>query len=443
MLSIAALIALSFFSPQEVSETSHGPGPGEPGLVQTWSQYHGALGNRTCSELLGRRSWLPDAPPVVWKTATPRGFSSFVVDDRRAYTLVAGSNSDGIQAGSARGEVCVALDLDTGRELWRTALGSGAYDSGGDRGEPGNDGGDGPRTTPSVDAAGVFVLDSFLELSALNRDSGKLMWKHDIVAEFDGRLIDWQNAASPLIEGDLILVAGGGAGQSLLAFDKHTGSLVWKRGDERMTHATPIAVTMHSQRMVIFYLQSGLVAVDPSDGRELWRQPFDYRVSSAASPVVAGDIVYVSAGYGVGAAAFRLRPSDEGFACELLWRKRNRLMNHWSTPVVHGGHLFGLFSFKKYGEGPLQCVDLASGEVKWSREGFGPGNCILVGEDLVVLSDAGEVVLVAATEEVYRELARSDVLVGKCWSSPAFSAGQLYVRSTLEGARLDLSDAGK
>ena len=101
-----------------------------------------------------------------------------------------------------------------------------------------------------------------------------------------------------------------------------------------------------------------------------------------------------------------------------------------------------MFSFKKYGEGPLQCIELATGDVLWSADGFGPGNCILVGEDLIALSDAGEVVLVEANPDEYRELARAQVLEGKCWSSPIFADGQLYVRSTQEGARIDLSERG-
>ena len=91
-----------------------------------------------------------------------------------------------------------------------------------------------------------------------------------------------------------------------------------------------------------------------------------------------------------------------------------------------------MFSFKEYGKGPLKCVELASGEERWSQDGFGPGNCILVGSVLVALSDAGELVLVDPRPEGYAELARADVLAGKCWSTPSFSDGQLYARSTSE-----------
>ncbi|HMQ21072.1 MAG TPA: hypothetical protein PKE00_01190, partial [Planctomycetota bacterium] len=140
------------------------------------------------------------------------------------------------------------------------------------------------------------------------------------------------------------------------------------------------------------------------------------------------------------APVFEVLRDDEGaFDVQLLWRKPNKLMNHWSTPLVKDGHLYGMFSFKKYGKGPLACVDLRSGETRWSQEGFGPGNCILVGTTLVALSDKGEVVLADASPEGYHELARRDVLKGKCWSQPAFADGKLYVRSTSEGACIALT----
>ena len=400
-----------------------------PSTGDGWPQYNGPAGDRVSREALGLKSFPAAGPPRAWKVALADGFSSFAVQGGRAFTLV-------VRDGR---EVLVALDAATGKEAWSAPLGKKEYDGGGDSGTDDNKGGDGPRSTPSVADGRVFAFDARLGLFCFEAASGKPLWKHDLLEEFGGRNIQWQNAASPLVEGGLVLVAGGGADESLLAFDAKTGEVAWARGDERMTHATPIAATIQGVRQAIFFLQSGLVAVAPESGEELWRTEFPYRVSSAASPVVSGDVVYCSAGYGVGAAAWRIEKSGAKLVPQLLWRASNKLVNHWSTPVVKDGHLYGLFSFKEYGEGPLKCVELATGEERWTREGFGPGNCILVGETLVVLSDAGEVVLVQPDPAAYRELARADVLDGKCWSSPAHSDGALYVRSTREGARLDLS----
>jgi len=400
----------------------------------TWRQYHGPTGDRRGGGEIALTSWPEDGPPVAWRVETNAGFSSFAVAEGRAYTLVLRKVD-----GKSR-EVCVALDLSSGKELWASApMAAPDYDGGGDAGAGENKGGDGPRSTPSVVDGRVHVLDANLGLYAFDAATGETLWHQDLVRDFDGRNIRWQSAASPLIEGEHVLVAGGGKGRSLLAFHRATGEPVWGTADETMTHATPVAATIHGLRQVIFLVQSGLVAVDPQTGDELWRAQYPYSTSSAASPVVSGDLVYVSAGYGVGAGLFRVQREEAGLAAELVWQQRNKLINHWSTPVCVDGYLYGMFSFKKYGEGPLCCVRLSDGETMWSRDGFGPGNVILVGDTVVALADSGEVVLVETTPQSYREVARADVLEGKCWSSPSFAAGQLYLRSTTEGVRLDLS----
>ncbi len=154
------------------------------------------------------------------------------------------------------------------------------------------------------------------------------------------------------------------------------------------------------------------------------------RPSTAASPIVFENYVYGSAGYGVGAKLFEIKGNE----ASLVWEKPNRLMNHWSTPVFHDGHLYGMFSFKKYGRGPLECVDPMTGEIKWSERGFGPGNCIVVNGKIIALSDSGELVVAEATPDKYVELSRNKVLNGKCWSMPAIVDGKIYLRSTAEGA---------
>jgi outer membrane protein assembly factor BamB len=372
---------------------------------------------------------------LVWKHPTPDGFSSFSVSEGRAFTLIQG------KVEGANREICVAFDADSGRRLWERPVGVAKYDGGGDSGTSSNSGGDGPRSTPAVDGDSVYVLSAQLYLACLDAATGGQRWSKDILREFKGRNITWQSAASPLIDGNLVFVAGGGPDQSLLAFDKTSGEAVWKMGDERMTHATPTIATLLGTRQVIFFTQNGLVSVEATTGMPLWRYAFPYRVSSAASPVVGGDIVYCTAGYGVGAAAVRVTRSGERFAATELWRSRGDrpVANHWSTPVYHDGHLYGMFSFKEYGTGPVKCVELATGKVKWEQKGFGPGNMILANDRLLALSDAGELVLMEASPAAYRELARADVLEGKCWSTPALSGGRVYARSTVEGVCLEVT----
>ncbi|HXI50943.1 MAG TPA: PQQ-binding-like beta-propeller repeat protein, partial [Candidatus Saccharimonadales bacterium] len=397
-----------------------------------WPQYRGPEGSGVTSEKISS-TWPDGGPRQLWKAPLNSGFSSFAVAGDRAFTLVT-RNLEGVNR-----EACLGLDANTGRELWAAPLAVSKYDGGGDSGASGNDGGDGPRSTPAADASRVYTLSSQLVLFCLDAQDGRVVWKHDLVKEYGGRNIGWQNAASPLVEGNLIFVCGGGDGQSLLCFHKGTGGLVWKGQSERLTHASPIATTLLGHRQIIFFTQSGLVSVVPGTGQVLWRYAFPYRTSTAASAVASGDIVFCSAGYGVGAGAVRVSKEGTTWKATELWRKPGGLMNHWSTSVAHNGYLYGLFGFKQWERVPLKCVELATGEEKWSHDGYGQGGVVLAGETLVALAENGDLVLVEANPTAYHETARTKAVTGKCWNNPAVANGRIYARSTKEGVCLSVS----
>lgn len=400
-----------------------------------WPQYAGPNHNNSTPDKVAG-AWPTGGPKLVWKVQTPTGFSVFSVAGGRAYTLVSREADGALQ------EVCLALDAATGKELWATPLGIAKYDGGGDSGTPTNQGGDGPRSTPTVDGDRVYVLDARLKLHCLEAAKGQPVWTKDFVQELGAKGIQWQNAASPVVEGDLIFVCCGAPGKSLLGLRKTDGSLAWSGESDVPTHATPTLATLHGVRQIIFFTRTGLVACETQSGKVLWRQAYRFSVSTAASPVVAGDIVYCSAGYGVGTGAYRIAKDGDRWTSTEIWRiTGDELANHWSTPVVKDGYVYGLYGFKQYGKAALKCLELATGKQKWSEPGFGPGGVILAGGQLVVLNDRGEVVLVAPQPDGYQELARTKAVAGKCWNHPVVSGGRIYARSTTEGACLDVTPA--
>ena len=344
-----------------------------------WTQYRGPNNDGSSSEKLPTKNF-GKQPRALWKTDTyPLGFSSFVTEGNTAFTVCARGGK----------EVLVAVNANNGKQLWSFNIGDTDYgNGGGNAGARNNSGGDGPRSTPSVVDGKVYATSANMGLYCLDAKSGKQLWSHDLLKEFNGVNIKWENAASPLIDGDLVFMAGGGKGQALLAFNKNSGKVAWKTGDDVMTHSTPVVAS--------------------------------------------------SAGYGVGSAAVRIGP---GFKVDELWRIHGHkdVANHWSTPVYKDGHLYGMFSFKKYGDGPLKCVELATGKVVWEKEGFGPGNCILIDGSLLALSDDGHVVLAEADSKAYREQSRFKAVSGKCWTTPILANGRIYVRSTTEAACFDVS----
>lgn len=393
-----------------------------------WGAFRGPNSNGTIEAPASVRDWKSARLKTLWKTETPAGFSSFAVAAENAYTIVT-AEVDGNP-----GETLLCLDARTGKEKWSKSLAIiSKYDGGGNAGDKGNEGGDGPRSTPVINDGHAYCIDANLGVHCFKADTGDLVWQHNLLEENAGVNIKWQNAASPLIDGGLLLLAGGGKGQALIALDKKTGKVAWKGEDDQMTHATPILADIHGIHQAIFFTQTGLVAVDPQKGTVLWRAPFPYKVSTAASPVVFEDIVYCSAGYGVGAGAFKISKSGSGLSAEAIWRRENECFNHWSTPVVKDGYLYGMFSFKEYGKGPLACVDIRTGKDMWKEEGFGPGQVILAGDKVIALSDKGEVVVVETDSKKYTELKRDDVLKGKVWSYPVLAYNHLFARSTEEG----------
>lgn len=399
-----------------------------------WPCYRGPNGDGSSVESISSKAFGSGGPKNLWKAETKNGLSSFAIGGGKVITLVTE------KVGKNNIETCVAFDENNGKKLWAVAMGAGGkIDGGGGAGTKGNKGGDGSRSTPSIDGDKVYVFDAFLTVHCLNLADGSEVWKRDLIEKNGAKNIRWQNAASPVIDGDRIYVAGGGKGQALLALNKSDGKVIWEGENDQFTHATPIVGEVQGVKQVIFFTQRGLVALTPEKGEVLWRYAFPYRTSSAASPVIWEDIIYCSAGYGVGAGAVKISKDGSKWSVEEIWRTPKKNINHWSTPVVKDGYLYGMFSFKEFGKGPLACVDIRTGEMKWSQVGFGPGNVLLGKEgNVLALSDAGELVLVDANPSAYKEIARVKAVDGKCWSSPAVADGKIFVRSTTEGGSFAL-----
>lgn len=389
-----------------------------------WTQYRGPNHDGSSSEKI-LKTWPSEGPRVVWKAPLGDSFGSFAVGGGRAFCFIQRP------ANGQDKEVAVALDANNGKEVWAVPLGEPTYD---------NQGGDGPRSTPTIDGNSVYFLGANLKLSCLDAPTGKIKWQHDLVKEFNGKVIQWKNAASPILDGGLIFVNSGGKDQAFLAFNKTDGKLVWKTGDQVPTHASPTPATILGVRQIIFFTHEGLTSLEAKTGKELWRYPFPFNVSTASSPIVYEDMVYCSAGYNVGAGVVRISKDGNNFHASELWRRKSELMNHWTTPVCKDGYLYGIFGFKDFGRAPLKCVELATGKEVWSQPGFGSGGgTILVDNCVLAQSDRGPLILIEATPKSYHELARAQIYAGKCWTMPIISNGKVFVRNTKEGFCLDVS----
>ena len=388
----------------------------------TWPGFRGARRDGVSAEtgLLG--AWPEGGPKVLWRIAAGAGYSGVSVAAGRAFTLW---QEDGEQR-------LVALDAGDGTVLWRYTLGPGFS----------SEYGDGPRATPVLDAGLVFAVDAHGRLAAVRAADGEEVWSHDLAREFGARIPTIGYASTPLVEGDLLLVEVGAAEGAFMAFDKRTGAVAWAAESDQPAYVSPIALTASDQRQVVFFSASGLFALAPEDGRRLWHHgwrapcPATGIPLNAASPVfVPPDRLFVSTAWGErkGGAVLRLVERQEGLAVEQLWHA-DLIDGEINTAVLVGDHLYG---FKG---GILVAVEAATGELQWSARDYGRGSLIAADGKLIVLGERGELGLVAASPEGYRELGRAGVLHGRSWTAPSLAGGRLYLRNGEEVVSLDLAN---
>jgi outer membrane protein assembly factor BamB len=241
-------------------------------------------------------------------------------------------------------------------------------------------------------------------------------------------------AGSPLIVGDAVIVQPGGPkGRSIVAYERRSGKQLWTALDDAQAYVSPMRVTLLGVPQFLVVSAKRLVGLSLDRRAVLWEFPWSTdHDASAAQPIVIGDQrVFYSSGYGTGAAVIELTKDGDRFAVREVWRNI-RMKNRQSSSVLHDGFIYGL------DEGILACLDASTGELKWKGGRYGHGQVLLAGNHLVVITEEGELVLVAATPEKLREVSRVPAIEGETWNVPAFADGILLVRNTEEMAAFDL-----
>ena len=381
-----------------------------------WTDFRGPNrdGRYDKSDIL--TAWPADGLPMRWHQPIGGGYASFVVADGRAFTIEQ----------QRRREVVAGYDVATGRELWTHAWDAYFTES---------MGGDGPRATPTWDDGRVYALGATGEFRCLDAETGRLIWKHNILTDNQAGNLSWVMAASPLIVDDKVIVLPGGSrSQSVVAYHKLTGEVVWTSLNDGQAYTAPMLVTLAGRRQILVVSARRAMGLGVEDGSLLWDYPWRiWTVLNIAQPVVLNESrVFLSASYGHGAAVFEVTRSDSGFEAHTIWQNK-RMRNKLSSSVLHQGYIYGL------DESILACVDAETGERKWKGGRYGYGQLLLASDHLIVLSESGDVVLVKATPERHEELARFSVIKGKTWNVPAIADGCLLVRNTTQMACFDIS----
>jgi len=310
-----------------------------------------------------------------------------------------------------------AWNVADGKELWQSRIGPAFK----------NSYGNGPRSTPAIDGEHVYVQSVSGPLVCLKADSGASVWERNILKDFAAKNITWGLSASPLIDGNHVLAIPGGAGAGIAAFDKKTGKLAWKLGDDKAAYASPVAVNVAGAKQLVFFTAAGLVGVSPGEGSELWRMPWPTEFDcNIATPLPIGDKIFVSSGEEVGCALLQLKGNG---APAVAWESKGKgsvMINYWANSVHHHGYLYGLAGeFSKVIH--LNCVDAKTGKLMWSKKAFGKASVTLADGHLFLVTKKGDLVLAEATPKEYREKARVTPL-GENRTAATISNGRLFLR---------------
>ncbi len=357
------------------------------------------------------RSWPAGGPRVVWRRPVGLGFAGPVVAAGRLilFHRVAGE------------EVVESLDAATGAPQWRFAYPT-AY-----RDDFGFD--EGPRAVPVVANGRVFTFGAEGQLHAIELATGRKVWGVDTQKVFAPRLGFFGRAGSPLVEDGRVIANIGDSfdGGGIIAFNVDTGAVLWQATRHEASYSSPVGATLDGRRRAVFFTRRGLVGLDPATGavafeRE-WRSRSDSSVN-AATPLVVGNLIFLSASYGTGAAVFSV--SKDTLA--ELWTSDDVLSNHYATSVHRSGVLYGFHGRQEFGPS-FRAVDMKTGAVRWSEEKFRAGTVTLAGDRLLILREGGELVMAEATPEAFRPIARAQVLPAVARGYAALSDGFFYARN--------------
>ena len=357
---------------------------------------------------------------ILWRQPVGEGNSAPIVADGRVFLHT--KVKDKLE------EQLTAYDAKSGKRLWQTPY---------ERAKLTTFYGNGPRATPVYADGKVYTYGITGVLTCFNATNGEVEWQWDIGRLLSPKPLIFGASCSPLLVGKNVLVNVGGKGQSVVAFEKDSGKMRWGSLDDGASYSSPILVG----KQAVFLTQLGLVGLNPDDGKLQWRFPFkDLMLESSTTPVRAGDLLIASS-ITLGSVGLRLEEKDGKVNPVQVW-KEPKLTCYFSTPVPVGkDHFYAVVGeltlnpfAKKKPKANLCCVETQTGKTMWTKENVGTYHASLLrtGDNkLLMLEEAGDLVLLDPNPKAYRELARTKIC-GNTWAHPALANGRLVVRDGKE-----------
>jgi outer membrane protein assembly factor BamB len=383
-----------------------------------WPQYLGPSRNGIYAGPALADSWGANGPKAVWRKQVGQGFAGPAVVGNRVILFHRVGNE----------EVLESLDAATGNSMWRYAYPTGYRD------DFGFDAG--PRAVPVVADGVIYTFGAEGQLHAVDLAKGTRLWSEDTMKRFGVPKGFFGAAGSPLVEGGRVIANVGGDKAGIVAFEAKTGKVLWTATDDDASYSSGVAATIGGRRLGVFLTRDSLVGLDPASGMVQFQRRWRARVAAsvnAATPIIVGDEIFVSAQYGPGAGVLRVNGSQ----LTDVWTSDDVLSNHYATSVFYNGYLYGFHGRQEFGPS-FRAVEFQTGTVKWSQEQFRAGSVLLAGDRLLITREGGELVLASASPQAFNPIARAQILQGVVRPYPALADGLLYVRNENTLACLDL-----
>lgn len=406
-----------------------------------WPHYLGPNHDNTSSETGLAATWPAGGPPKVWEIELGPGFASPAVVGDRLYA-VRRIQPRGEGATGPQQDVILCLNALTGEPVWSTEVESGTRDYG----YPGS------RTSPSVKDGRVFVIGPAGELYALAAADGALLWRRNLLADFQSKSPGWAVGQSPLAWENLVICVPMGRKAAVVALAADTGKTVWETkiddkvvGGDMMTYNSPILATIHGVEQVLAITGNRegtqVGGYDPKTGKNLWSYNGWHCHIPIPAPLHLGDgRVFITGEYGAGSAMIRVTKQGDAFAVEELFKTQN-LESQIHQPFLVGDHLYANSNGNKRRDG-FVCLDL-EGNIVWRTErnpNFERGGMILAdGRIYAVNGNNGTLAMIDPSPEGFKQVAEAKPLDGKTvWTPPVLSNGRLYLRDQQKLICLDL-----
>lgn len=383
-----------------------------------WPAFRGPRGDGISPDSDLLEKWPEAGPEKLWVyDQAGMGYSGFSIVDGRLYTM--GTRGDDVTV--------MAIDVATGKEIWASAVSKDdkeGYAAGW---------GNGPRSTPTYSDGRIYGIDPKGGVFCLDAGSGELVWEKHLVEDFQGKMGGWGYSESPLIDGAKLVLAPGGEEAGMVALDKATGELIWAATElkpGKAEYATVIPTEINGIRQYIKLFEKELVGVNAEDGKVIWTSPWSGKVAVIPTPIVSGNEIYISSGYGVGCKLVRIgsdnKPTD-------VWENKT-MVNHHGGVIKVDEHLYGFSDAKG-----LICQDWETGELVWNEKGqFTLKGSVHVadGHIYALNEDDGTLTLVEVNPKEYKQKGRFQLdpqspnrhPKGKVWTHPLVLDGKLYLR---------------